>query len=219
MGRIKILIVDDHQLIINGIKVMIDPVEDFHIIGECNDGNSAVKLANILQPNVIIMDISMPGISGIDATKLILKNNPEIKILALTQHEESEYVLQLLNVGGFGYLLKNSRKEEFIEAIYSVSKGVKYFSKKISNLLLNNLLETNTSEKTLDNTKITLTKREREITQKIAEEMSNQQIAEKLNISLRTVETHRRNIMQKLNVKNAVSLVRYAVQNNLVSLN
>lgn len=219
MDRIKILIVDDHQLIINGIKVMIESVEDFQIIGECNDGNSAVELVNKLQPNVIIMDISMPGISGIEATKLILKNNPEIKILALTQHEESEYVLQLLNAGGFGYLLKNSRKEEFIEAIYSVSKGVKYFSKKISNLLLNNLLETNATENSTVRTKITLTKREREITQKIAEEMSNQQIAEQLNISLRTVETHRRNIMQKLNVKNAVSLVRYAVQHNLVSLN
>lgn len=218
MDRIKILIVDDHQLIINGIKVMIEPVEDFQIIGECNDGNSAVELAIKLQPNVIIMDISMPGISGIEATKLILKNNPEIKVLALTQHEESEYVLQLLNAGGFGYLLKNSRKEEFIEAIFSVSKGVKYFSKKISNLLLNNLLETNAIEKSTVRTKITLTKREREITQKIAEEMSNQQIAEQLNISLRTVETHRRNIMQKLNVKNAVSLVRYAVQHNLVSL-
>lgn len=218
MDRIKILIVDDHQLIINGIKVMIESVENFQIIGECNDGNSAVELANKLQPNVIIMDISMPGISGIEATKLILKNNTEIKILALTQHEESEYVLQLLNAGGFGYLLKNSRKEEFIEAIFSVSKGVKYFSKKISNLLLNNLLETNPTENSTVRTKITLTKREREITQKIAEEMSNQQIAEQLNISLRTVETHRRNIMQKLNVKNAVSLVRYAVQHNLVSL-
>lgn len=218
MDRIKILVVDDHQLIVNGIKAMLEPIADFNIIGEANDGNEAISKAIDLIPDVIIMDISMPDLSGIEASKIIVKNNPEIKVLALTQHEDSEYVIQMLNAGAMGYLLKNSRKDEFIEAIISVSKGEKYFSKKISNLLLNNLLQDNKPELNENGAKVTLTKREKEITKKIVEEMSNQQIADDLNISLRTVETHRRNIMQKLNVKSAVSLVKYAVQNHLITL-
>jgi len=218
MEEIKIIIVDDHQLIINGLRAMLEPIEGFIIIGEANDGIEAVSKAIELNPDVIIMDISMPRLSGIEACKRILLQIPEIKILALTQHEDSEYVIQMINAGGYGYLLKNSRKEEFVEAIFSVSNGEKYFSKKISTLLLNNLIQDKKQEAKENSIKITLTKREKEIIKKIAEEMSNQQIADDLNISLRTVETHRRNIMQKLNVKNAVSLVRYAVQNQLISL-
>lgn len=217
MKKIRILIVDDHQLIINGIKVMIESIEEFHIIGEANDGKEAIIRAAELKPDVIIMDISMPFLSGIEATKRILDELPNTKILALTQHEDNVYVMQMLNAGAYGYLLKNSRKEEFVEAIFNVSRGEKYFSKKISDLLLNNLFQNNKKETDENETKVSLTKREKEITKKITEEMSNQQIADNLNISLRTVETHRRNIMQKLNVKNAVSLVRYAVKNNLVS--
>lgn len=214
---IKILVADDHQLIINGIKAMLEPIDDFTIVGEANDGIDVVSRAVELIPDVIIMDISMPGQSGIEATRSILKHSPEIKILALTQHDDSEYVVEMINAGAMGYLLKNARKEEFIEAIFSVANGKKYFSNKISNILLNNLLKNNSNDQEAENA-VTLTKREREITQKIAQEMSNQQIADHLNISLRTVETHRRNIMQKLNVKNAVALVKYAVQNNLISL-
>jgi two-component system response regulator DegU len=219
MEKIKILIVDDHQLIVNGLKAMLEPIDGLEIIGEANDGKEAILKATELNPDVIIMDISMPILSGIEASKLILQKRPEIKILALTQHEEGEYVLQMINAGAYGYLLKNSRKEEFIEAIYSIYRGEKYFSKKISNILLNNLLQSKKINIEENKTEVSLTKREKEIIQKIAEEMSNQQIADELNISLRTVETHRRNVMQKLNVKNAVSLVKYAVQNHLISLN
>jgi two-component system response regulator DegU len=219
MEKIKILIVDDHQLIVNGLKAMLEPIDGLEIIGEANDGKDAILKATELNPDVIIMDISMPILSGIEASKLILQKRPEIKILALTQHEEGEYVLQMINAGAYGYLLKNSRKEEFIEAIYSIYRGEKYFSKKISNILLNNLLQSKKINIEENKTEVSLTKREKEIIQKIAEEMSNQQIADELNISLRTVETHRRNVMQKLNVKNAVSLVKYAVQNHLISLN
>lgn len=219
MEKIKILIVDDHQLIVNGLKAMLESIDGFDIIGEANDGKEAILKAVELNPDVIIMDISMPILSGIEASKLILQKRPKIKILALTQHEEGEYILQMINAGAYGYLLKNSRKEEFIEAIYCISRGEKYFSKKISNFLLNNLLQSKKTNIDENKTEVSLTKREKEIIQKIAEEMSNQQIADELNISLRTVETHRRNLMQKLNVKNAVSLVKYAVQNQLISLN
>lgn len=218
MKKIRILIVDDHQLIINGIRAMLEPIETFSIVGEANDGKEAILKAVELTPDVIIMDISMPELSGFESSQIILKKLPNTKILALTQHEESEYVMQMMNAGAFGYLLKNTRKEEFIEAIKTVSRGEKYFGKKISDLLLNNLIQSKQNNKEEDKAEVKLTKREKEIIQKIAEELSNQQIADKLNISLRTVETHRRNIMQKLDVNNAVSLIRYAVQNHLVSL-
>lgn len=217
MKKIRILIVDDHNLIINGIKSLLSPIQNFEIIGEANDGQQAIDLSLKIKPDVIIMDISMPVLSGIDATKIILEKLPETKVIALTQHEDSEYVIQILNAGGYGYLLKNSKKEEFIDAINTVCEGRKYFSKNISNLLLNDLLE-NKSAKPKEEPKILLTKREKEIIQKIADELSNYQIADELNISLRTVETHRRNIMQKLNLTNVVSLIKYAVANEIVSL-
>tara|TARA_Y100001935_G_C17080168_1_gene395935 strand:- start:45 stop:701 length:657 start_codon:yes stop_codon:yes gene_type:complete len=218
MNKIRILIVDDHTLIINGIKSLLSPLVEFDIVGEAHDGLEAIAKASELKPDVIIMDISMPIMNGIEACREILSKLPDIKILALTQHENTEYVLKFLEAGGCGYLLKNSKKEEFVEAINESMKGRKYFTKSISNLLLNNLLneEENIKE---EESKISLTKREIEIIKLIAEELNNSQIAEQLNISLRTVETHRRNIMQKLKVKNIVSLIKYAVANNLIELN
>ena len=217
MNKIRILIVDDHNLIINGIKSLLSSINNFDLIGEANDGQQAIDLALVLKPDVIIMDISMPVLSGIEATKVILDKLPKTKVIALTQHEDSEYVIQILNAGGYGYLLKNSKKEEFIEAINSVWEGRKYFSKNISNLLLNNLLENKSSQAKKED-EILLTKREKEIIQKIANELSNNQIADELNISLRTVETHRRNIMQKLGINNVVSLIKYALANGIARL-
>lgn len=218
MDRIKILIADDHLLIVNGLKSMLEPIEEIKIVGTAGGGREAVEKAALLKPQVIIMDISMPDLSGIEATRMILKENPEIKILALTQHEDGEYIMQMTNAGVYGYLLKNSMKEEFIEAIFKVSQGEKYFSKEISHLLLNRLLRVNNGNDSENKNKVILTKREREIVQKIAEERSNAQIAEELNISLRTVETHRRNIMQKLNVKSVVSLLKYALENQIITI-
>lgn len=217
MKTIKIMIVDDHNLIINGIKSLLSHINNFEIIGEANDGQQAIDLALQIKPDVIIMDISMPVLSGIEATKVILDKLPKTKVIALTQHENSEYVNQILNAGGSGYLLKNSKKEEFVNAINSVCEGRKYFSKNISDLLLNDLLKNKSSKPKIDK-EILLTKREKEIIQKIVNELNNNQIAEELNISLRTVETHRRNIMQKLSIKNVVSLIKYAVSNGIVSL-
>ena len=217
MKRIKILIVDDHDLIINGIKSLLASIDSFHIIGEAMNGQQAVEQSIKLNPDVIIMDISMPIMSGIEATKIILEKLPNIKVLALTQHEDSEYVKQVMKAGGSGYLLKNSKKADFVKAINDVYEGKSYFSKKISELLLNNLID-NEPNKDEDENKINLTKREKEIIQKIASELNNTQIADELNISLRTVETHRRNIMQKLDMKNVVSLIKYAVSNNLINL-
>jgi two-component system nitrate/nitrite response regulator NarL len=216
MDKVKILVVDDHQLILNGISEMLRPFKQFKIIGMASNGKEAVKLADKLQPDVIFMDISMPEMNGIEATRIITQQHPEIKILALTQHDENEYVMQILKAGGSGYLLKNSKKDIFEEAIGTVLSGEKYLSKEISEQMISEIVNNPAGQgKTPED--IHLTKREIEIIRKIADDMSNLEIANELHISLRTVETHRRNLMQKLKVNSVVALLRHAAKRNLIS--
>jgi len=216
MEVVRILIADDHQLILNGISDMLRPIKKYKIVGRASNGKEAVEKAISLEPDLIFMDISMPVMNGIEATKLISQKLPSVKILALTQHEEREYVKQVLKSGGSGYLLKNSKKDEFIEAIEAVTSGKHYLSKQISEQMISDVITTEQSN-IPEQEGITLTKREKEIIKKIADELSNQEIADELHISLRTVETHRRNIMQKLKVKSVVSLLKYATQHNIIS--
>lgn len=218
MEEVRILIVDDHQLILNGISDMLRSLKQFKIVGKANNGKEAVEKAISLDPDVIFMDISMPVMNGIEATGIITKKLPHVKVLALTQHEENEYVRQILTLGGSGYLLKNSKKEEFVEAINAVMNGKRYLSRQISDQMINDIF-TPKKETTSISQSIKLTRREKEIIQKIADELSNQEIADDLYISLRTVETHRRNIMQKLKVKSVVSLIKYAAQHGIIDLN
>lgn len=216
MKTIRILLADDHSIILDGIRAMLESNTSIEIIGEAKNGAEVIEIASKLNPDVIIMDISMPVLSGIEATKEIKKINNKIKIIILTQHENNEYIVQLFKVGADGYLLKNSKKTELLEAIKSVMINERYVGKNASKLLINNYSQS--SDKSNDDKKVTLTNREVEIIKMIAEDLSNQEIGEKLKISTRTVETHRRNIMQKLNLKSAVALVRYALQNNLIKL-
>ncbi|MBC8320953.1 MAG: response regulator transcription factor [Bacteroidetes bacterium] len=218
MDIVRILIADDHQLILNGISDILRPIKQYKIIGRANNGKEVVEKALLLVPDLIFMDISMPIMNGIEATQIISQKLPSIKIIGLTQHEESEYVKQMLKSGASGYLLKNSKKEEFIEAIESVMSGKRYLSKQISDQMINDIFATNPDEKSKQK-EVPLTRREKEIIKKIADELSNQEIADDLFISLRTVETHRRNIMQKLKVKSVVSLIKYASQHNIIDFN
>ncbi|MFK5854872.1 MAG: response regulator transcription factor [Bacteroidota bacterium] len=216
MELVRILIADDHQLILNGISDMLRPIKQYKIVGRACDGEEAVRKALSLKPDLIFMDISMPIMNGIEATKIITQKLPSVKVLALTQHEEREYVKQMIKSGGSGYLLKNSKKDEFIEAIETVMLGKHYLSKQISELMISDIISNEQDSRT-NQDEITLTKREKEIVKKIADELNNQEIADILHISLRTVETHRRNIMQKLKVKSVVSLLKYATQHNIIS--
>lgn len=217
MKEVRILIADDHQLILNGITDMLRSISEYKIVAMAMNGKEAVEKTFEHNPDLIFMDISMPEMNGIEACSIISSTLPAVKIIALTQHEDNEYVKQILNAGGSGYLLKNSTKEEFIDAIETVMSGKKYLSKKISEQMLNDMLSEN-YEKEETKSDIKLTRREKEIIQKIADELSNQEIADELFISLRTVETHRRNIMQKLKVKSVVSLIKYAAQQNIINL-
>jgi len=216
METISIFIADDHKIIHNGIVDILKSLEFLEIIGHAYDGQEACEKAIEIKPDIIFMDIAMPEMNGIEATRLIRKENSYSKIIALTQYEENEYVVQFLSAGGNGYLLKNSKKEEFVAAIEAVLNNQRYMNYELSQNMLNSVIDNNSVPK--GEKRIHLTRREIEIIKKIAEEKNNQEIANDLNISLRTVETHRRNIMQKLEAKSVISLMKYASQHNLIDL-
>lgn len=214
----NILLVDDHDLILDGLRTMLAKANEFRVIGEANSGKEAVEKTSELRPDIVIMDISMPEMSGIEATEIIKRKYQEVKIIALTQHESTDYIMQMLKAGADGYLLKNCKRTELIEAIQTVLRNEKYLGKNVSSILAEGLYQSQNTEPVIPENKIILTPREIEIIKLISTDISNKEIAEKLNISLRTVETHRRNIMLKLNVKNVVALVRYAVKHGIADV-
>jgi two-component system, NarL family, nitrate/nitrite response regulator NarL len=215
--KVRILIVDDHEIIHNGIKDILRSEEEYDIVGHAFDGQEAIEKTKALNPDLIMMDISMPIMNGIEAVKAIKELNVGARIIALTQHSDNEYITEMFKAGANGYLLKNSRKDEFIEAIETVLKKRRYLSYNLSEQLINSSIDNNKQAPASQET-IHLTRREIEIIQKIAEDKNNQEIADELFISLRTVETHRRNLMQKLKVKSVVAIIKYAVSNKLIDL-
>lgn len=222
MDKIKILIADDHSFIREGIKTMLEDAGDLEIIGEAENGREAIEKIKELSPDVVILDIAMPVMSGIEAARIIKKKFKSVNILALTIHNNDEYISRILRAGAIGYMLKNTEKNEFINAIRRVSKGKKYFSEEVSNIIFTGYLrkeQNQTSEKDQKRGKDTgnpLTKREREIVGNIAKGLSNKKIADKLFVSVRTVETHRKNIMRKLKVNNTALLVQYATRKGIL---
>ena len=220
MEKIKILIVDDHDLIRKGIKAMLDEVKDFVIVGEAINGKEAIEQTKKLSPDIIIMDISMPVMTGIESIQIIKNDFPLVKTLILTIHSEDEYMEQIYKSGASGCLYKNAGKNEFELAIRSIKNGERYFCRGLADALLRDYY--NKKEESTQNIpsreENPLTKREIEILKLLAEDSSNQKIADKLYISLRTVETHRKNIMQKLHLNSTVALVRYAVRTGIVKV-
>jgi len=218
MSKIRIMVVDDHELIRRGLRLIFDGAENIEIVAEATNGEEACRLASEIAPDVIFMDISLPDISGIEVCRRIIQADSRIRIIALSQHEESEYVLRMSEAGGVGYMFKNSSQEEFLTAIKKVLAGEKYYSQSLSEKMVMELAQRKKPGSERTDQQIYLTRREKEIIRLIAEELSNQEISDYLHISLRTVETHRRNIMHKLNMKSVVSLIRYAISHHLVNL-
>jgi DNA-binding NarL/FixJ family response regulator len=216
METVKILIADDHELIHIGISNILKSQKRYVIIARAYNGNEAVELTLKHKPDVIFMDISMPELNGINASLEIKSQLPGTKIIALSQHDENEYILQMLKAGGNGYLLKNSKKTEFIDAIETVLQNRRYLSNDLSEQLITSSITTNTQQPQKES--IHLTQREIEIIRKIAEGKNNQEIADEFFISVRTVETHRRNLMQKLKVKSVVAMLKYASTHKLIDL-
>lgn len=209
--KINIFIADDHNLVRQGIVAILKDRAIFSIVGEASDGAQAVRMVKELKPDIIIMDISMPTLNGLEATYQIKRDMPEAKILILTQHENEEYIMQIIKAGASGYVLKSSVSDDLVTGILALEKGGRFFSPSISKLILDDYINKIKGQETKkDNPE--LTHRESEVLQLLAEGETNQKVAEKLYISIRTVEFHRANIMHKLNLHDMASLVKYALQ-------
>jgi DNA-binding NarL/FixJ family response regulator len=220
MKNIKILIVDDHEVVRDGLKNILLSLNNTAIAGEAANGEDAISMYDSLKPDLVIMDISMPGMNGIEATRIIKENDPNAKILILTMHDNQEYLNQIIRSGAKGFVLKNTDKEELLDAVKTVAGGENFFSKDISKLIIENYIRSaKETDKNEGYKEVPLTKREIEILKYIAEGNSNQEIANKLYISYNTVDTHRKNIMHKLSIKNTAGLVRYAIEKGLIALN
>lgn len=208
---ISILLADDHLLVRNGIKSLLEEAANLVVVGEAVNGKEALELAKIHQPDLLIIDVRMPEMDGIEAVGYLKDYAPNTKAIVLSMHDSEEYILKSINAGASGYLLKDTGREEFLKAIYTIQKGGKYFSGDISNVIVNNYLQnTNpTKEKEIQpqvSNELGLTKKEIEILSMILSGLTNTEISDNLKKSKRTIETHRFNLMKKLNVKNLIEL-------------
>jgi DNA-binding NarL/FixJ family response regulator len=212
MKEIKIIIVDDHAFLADGLCHMLNQEDDIMVIGQANNGEHGIELVNTLNPDIVLMDISMCEIDGVTATSLILKENKNCKVIALTMHDEPYLVHEMLKAGASGYVLKDSPYQEFINGIRSVNSGEVYLSPRIATLIIKSHYKNYTDA--TGNTLSSLTKREREIFNFFVIGTDNQTVADSLSISVKTVLTHRRNLMSKLNCHSLSELTRFA-HNNL----
>jgi Response regulator containing a CheY-like receiver domain and an HTH DNA-binding domain len=215
-ATISVLLVDDHAIIRDGIKALLDTVPGIDVVGEADNGQEALSWLEQHACTIVLLDIKMPEKSGIETAQLIHRHFPDVKVLALTMFLEEEYIAQMLQAGAQGYILKKTGKAELEQALRTVAEGSTYFSQEVTSKMMNRLL--NPKPAATAETKAgtgNLTKRELEILRMIADQMTNNEIAEQLCISSRTVDTHRRNLLQKLGVKNTAGLVKYVYENNL----
>jgi two-component system nitrate/nitrite response regulator NarL len=205
------MLVDDHQIVLDGLKALIDDADGFECVAVANNGKVAIDMLKLFKVDVVLMDINMPVMDGMEATIRIKRTMPDIKILSLTQHNERAMVQKLMDCGSDGYVLKNIDRDELLLAIRKLMKGQKYFSEEVSQKLAEREVLTAASGAPAE-----LTDREREILRLISEGLSSKQIGDMLFISSRTVDTHRTNLMNKLDIHNVAGLIRFAFQNGIV---
>lgn len=216
MSAIRILLADDHTVIRSGLRALLDRVCDFTVVAESGDGREAVDFADEHRPQVVVMDIAMPRLNGIDATQLITSKHPEIAVVILSMHSDEGYVLRSLKAGARGYLMKDSAEAELISAIRAVHEGKAFFSPTISKMLAEDYVRQVQQRGARDSFEL-LSLREREVLQLLAEGRSNKEVATLLSLSLYTIETHRANILQKLGLHSSAELILYAVRKGIVS--
>ncbi|HDQ73406.1 MAG TPA: response regulator transcription factor [Chloroflexi bacterium] len=211
-----IVLADDHQVVRKGIRALLEAEEDFRLVGEANDGLEAVQLVERLRPDVLVVDLMMPGLNGIEVTRQVCKRSPETKVVVLSMHANDDYVLEALRAGALGYVLKDASISELVEAIHEASIEHRFLSPVLAERVIDAYVR-QTQESTLDRYE-TLTDREREVLHLAAEGLTNAEVAERLTISSRTVETHRGNMMRKLKLENQTELVRYAIRKGIITL-
>jgi DNA-binding NarL/FixJ family response regulator len=206
---IKILVADDHTIVRQGLKLILSSQPDLTVVGEAANGREVVELAQKLKPDIVLLDVAMPELNGIEATKQMMQTNPRLRVLVLSMHKEAVYVREILKAGARGYLLKDVIDTELLNAVRAVARGDGYISPAVSGALLSDYRQNVTDPADL------LTNREREVLQLIAEGKTNKEIANKLNLSVYTVDSHRGKIMEKLNLHNTGELVRFAIKHGL----
>jgi DNA-binding NarL/FixJ family response regulator len=213
MEKIKIVIVDDHQLFRNGLKILLNSFREFEVIGEASNGVEFIDVIKLTFPDIVLIDINMPEVDGIEATKRGLNLNPDLKIIALSMYGEEDYYYKMVDSGAKGFLLKDSDINEVREAILTVNKGGSFFSQELLHHVIQKIKHREQEVKAAN-----LSKREKEILEKICEGLSNQEIADALFISKRTVDKHRANLLSKTNSKNTASLILYSIKNKLIEV-
>jgi len=212
----KIILADDHQIVRDGLRALLEKQPGFKVVGEAKDGRAAVRLAKELSPDLVIMDLSMPQLNGIEASRKIIHDSPKIKIIVLSMHSDRRFVAEVLKAGASGYLLKDSAFEELITAIRRVMNHQTYLSSQVLDVVLKEYLRRQNKE---DASQFSvLTDREREVLQLIAEGKISKEIAALLGVSVKTIETYRQRIMDKLEIRNIADLVKYAVRQGITSL-
>ena len=214
--KIRILLVDDHKILREGICSLVKGYADMEVVGEAADGRTALSLVQELSPDIVIMDISMPDLNGIDATRKITADYPNVKVIALSMHYDKQFISEIFRAGASGYLIKDSAFDELEHAVRIVMENKTYINPQIASLVVESLVSqsTTTDKKAFS----LLTEREREVLQLIAEGNSTKQIASDLNVSAKTVESHRRQVMGKLNIRNVAELTKYAIREGLTTV-
>ncbi len=216
MSTLRILLADDHTIVRHGLRKILEENRDWQVVAEAGNGREAVRLAGDLQPDVAILDIGMPLLNGIEATRQIARKVPEVRILILSMHSDEAYIIQALQAGARGYLLKDTADAELIDAVVAVTRGKSFFSPAVARVMLDDYVR-RLQERGITDRYDTLSEREREIFQLIVEGRTNKEIAEMLGVSPSTIETHRAHIMEKLDVHSAVEMVLYAVRKGIIS--
>jgi len=212
--KIKVLLVDDHPVVRKGLQSCLGRQDRLKIVGEASDGDEAIRKARELAPNVVLMDISMPRMNGLAVTEVLRKDAPQVKVLILSVHSNKEYIFRIIQAGAHGYVSKEAPPEELLKAIESVYEGEPFFSHDIARAALNQFVANGGKKEPFAQ----LTSREREVLVLIAEGQSNKEIANKLGIGVRTIETHRERIMRRLDIHSVAGLTKYAIANGMVSL-
>ena len=213
---IRVLLVDDHTIMREGLRLLLEKMPEVEVVAEADDGFQAINLAKSLVPDVVVMDVGMPELNGVEATSVILADNPDIKVIALSVYSDRQYILGMLKAGASGYVLKAAAGEELFRAIEAVTKNKKYISTQVADVVIDGYIgKTSTPGKSV---RTELGSRERQVLQLLSEGMSSPNIANRLNIAIKTVETHRRNIMKKLNIHSVAKLTKYAIREGLTEL-
>ena len=216
MNKIRVLLADDHTILRDGIRALLDDQADIEVIGEAQDGLSTVKMVAKLKPDVVIMDIAMPMMNGLEATRQIQRDYPQVRVLILTMHENEEYIRQVLAAGALGYVLKDAAAHDLLGAIRAVHRGEAVLSPAITRLVIEDYLRWGDIRPAdISNG---LTPREREILQLIAEGYTNKEIAEILSLSVKTIQSHRSNLMSKLDLHDRGELIKYAIQKKIIDI-